>query len=380
MDNIDLYELIERYLLNKASPEETAEIERRIKSDPSFAKEVQLNRDMQQLVTDHSLLSIKQDLNKIRTTRISKIKSRNTFYRNLFISSSGVIIITISSILLFNKKDIAVRPVPETLEVSGTLDDTSLYLSERENLKKTEQLKEQKTTAIITDVNSAGDTINAKKTTSGYYVSDSAINRKIEPVEKVKTGEDKSLAEPRKPHTASTDIIPQEKQVLPCNLSADYLKEPSCNNKATGLIKLIENSVTGGTAPYQFALNGIFSDSLVYRNLLPGLYNIAIRDAKNCIKEWKYVEIEKINCFGEFKFAPLYGEVWKIPVETGYPGVLTITNKNGIIVYQLKFDGLSEATWNGMSINNQMLPMGAYPFIINYQNGNVFRGTITIVK
>lgn len=380
MDNIDLYELIERYLLNKTSSEETAEIERRIKSDPSFAREVQLNRDMQLLVTDHSLLNIRQDLNKIRTKRISKIKSRNKFYRNLLIGSSGVIIITISSLLLFNKKDIAVRPVPETSKVSGTLDDTSLYLSEREELKKAEQVKEYKTTGIMPDVSTDGDIMNDKKPSSSYSVTDSAIEIPTEPVEKEKPDEDKSPVEVKEPYTAGTDISPQDKQATPCNLTADYLKEPSCNNKATGIIKFIEGSVSGGTAPYQFAINGIFSDSLVYRNLLPGLYNIAIKDAFNCMKEWKNVEIEKINCFGEFKFAPLYGEIWEIPVEKDYPGVLTITNKSGIVVYQLKFDGLSELTWNGMSINNQMLPMGAYPFIIKYQNGNVFRGTITIVK
>ena len=381
MNNIDLYELIERYLLNITSPEETAEIERRIKSDPSFAREVQLNRDMQQLVTDHSLLNIKQDLRNIRTTKISKIKSRNKFYRNLIIGSSSVIIITISSLLLLNKKDIAVRPVPETPEVSGTLDDTSLYLSEREGLKKAEQAKKYKTSGIKTDIIDAGDTIYAKKTHSGYSLTDSTIDREIELVEKVKTNEDISPAELHEPQTADTYILPQEKQPAPpCNLSAEYLTEPSCNNKATGLIRFIESSISGGTAPYKYALNGIFSDSLVYRNLLPGLYNIAIKDAFNCLKEWKKVKIDRINCFGEFKFAPLYGEIWEIPVEKGYPGVLTITNKSGIIVYQLKFDGLSELTWNGMSINNQMLPMGAYPFIIKYQNGNIFRGTVTIVK
>jgi hypothetical protein len=382
MNNIDLYELIERYLLHKTSPEETAEIERRIKSDPSFASEVQLNRDMQQLITDHSLLNIKQDLKRIRTEKISKIKSKNKFYRNLLIVSSGVIIITISSLLLLNKKDIAVRSVPETPEVSGTSDDTSLYLSEREGLKKTEPLKETKTTEISSGINNAEDTANiTTEKFSNYPITASAIYNKEEPGEKAKKDEDKSLTGYQKPHTADTYIIPQEKQEsFPCNITAEYLTEPSCNNKATGLIKFIESSISGGTAPYKFAINGIFSDSLVYRNLPPGSYNLAIKDAFNCIKEWKMVEIEEIICFSEFKFAPLYGEIWEIPIEKSQSGVLTITNKSGTVVYQLKFDGLSEVSWNGMSIDNHMLPMGAYPFIIKYQNGDVFRGTVTIIK
>jgi hypothetical protein len=379
MDNIDLYELIERYLLNKTSPEETAEIERRIESDPSFAREVQLNRDMQQLINDHSLLNIKHDLNNIRKRRISKIKSRNKFYRNLLIGSSGIIILTISSLLLLNKKYIAVRPVPETSEVSGTLDDTSMYLSESKDLNKSEQVKEHKPKGVLKDVTDSGETTDDEKVSGSYSLTDSTDKSQLKPVEIFKEDEDGSPVESQQPYTGSNDITPEEKQI-PCNIKAEFLTEPSCNNSPTGLIRFIESSVSGGTAPYQFALNGIFSDSLVYRNLLPGLYNIAIRDASNCIKEWKMVEIEKINCFGEFKFAPLYGEIWKIPAETGHPGILTITNKSGKIVYQLKFDGLSELTWNGMSLNNEMLPMGAYPFIIKYQNGNVFRGTVTIVK
>jgi hypothetical protein len=379
MDNIDLYELIERYLLNKTGPEETAEIERRIKSDPSFAREVQLNRDMQQLVTDNSILNIKQDLNNIRTRRISQIKSRNKFYRNLLIGSSGIIIITISSLLLLNKKDIAVRPVPETSEVSGTLDDTSLYLSESEDLEKSEQVKEHKTSIFLQDVNKAGVATDVEKLSGGYSLTDSTAEKIIKPDETLKTGQDKSQVTVQQPYDDGNNITPAEKQI-PCNIKAEFLTEPSCNNSATGIIRFIESSVSGGTAPYLFALNGIFSDSLIYRNLLPGFYNIAIKDATGCIMEWKMVRIEKINCFGEFKFAPLYGELWEIPAEKEYPGVLTITDKSGVIVYQLKFDGLSELTWNGMSTDNHMLPMGAYPFVIKYQNGNVFRGTVTIVK
>ncbi len=379
MDNIDLYELIERYLLNRTSPEETAEIERRIKSDPSFAREVQINRDIQQLVTDNSILNIKQALNNIRTGKISQIKSRNKFYRNLLIGSSIIIIITISSLLLLNKKDIAVRPVPETSKVSGTLDDTSLYSPESKDSEKPEQIKEHKPTGFLQDDRNAGDTTDVKKVSAGYSLTDSNIEKAAKPVEKSKTSQVKTPVAVQQSYTPGDDNTQEEKQI-PCNITAEFMTEPSCNNSATGLIKFIESSVSGGTTPYQFALNGIFSDSLVYRNLLPGVYDIAIKDATGCIREWKMVNIEKINCFGEFKFAPLYGEIWKIPVETGLPGVLTISNKSGIIVYHLEFDGLSELTWNGMSTDNHMLQMGAYPFIIKYQNGNVFRGTVTIVK
>ena len=382
MNNIDLYELVERYLLHRTNPEETAEIERRIEKDPSFASEVQLHRNMQQLITDNSLLNIKRELKQIRAKKISEIKSRKRLYRNILIGSSGIVILTISSLLLFNKKDIAVRPAPEASETSGAFKDTSVFLYGQTDTNMVELRKESEKTGITPTISNIKDTIYDKNKTAIYYpVKGSPEYTETESAEKMEIKGKDTFTDFQVIYPGDTKSIQQEKLVgLPCDLTAEYMTQPSCNNKATGLIQFTEGSVSGGVPPYQFAINGRFSDSMVYRNLPPGIYNIAVRDAFNCIKEWEIVKIEEINCFGEFKFAPLYGESWEIPIEAGKPGVLTITDKSGLIVYTIKFDGFSKLSWNGKSINNEMLPMGAYPFIISYYNGNVFLGSVTIVK
>ena len=77
MRRIETYELIERYLLGRTSADENAEIESRIKNDPSFANEVQQHRDMQQVIHDYSVVDVKEMLTRIRNRKKISIKRRN---------------------------------------------------------------------------------------------------------------------------------------------------------------------------------------------------------------------------------------------------------------------------------------------------------------
>ncbi len=52
-----------------------------------------------------------------------------------------------------------------------------------------------------------------------------------------------------------------------------------CFNTATGIVTI---TVTGGSRPYVYQLNGIIQDDSVFNNLLPGNYIVAVRDANGC--------------------------------------------------------------------------------------------------
>ena len=57
---------------------------------------------------------------------------------------------------------------------------------------------------------------------------------------------------------------------------------PNCDGFETGVISL--ESVSGGTAPYSYALgNNPFSQETVYPNLSPGNYDFSIMDANGCL-------------------------------------------------------------------------------------------------
>ncbi|HJX70905.1 MAG TPA: gliding motility-associated C-terminal domain-containing protein, partial [Bacteroidales bacterium] len=179
----------------------------------------------------------------------------------------------------------------------------------------------------------------------------------------LKSGEDK----------ASSDL---QSPSPPCEIKAEYNKEPSCNNKATGVIRIVESTLAGGTPPYQVILNGEHGDSLVFRGLKPGFYKLEIKDASDCLVSLGTIIVDIKECRYEGNFYPLL-EVWEMPLDSR-PGTIEIVNKNGVTVYRLRFDGTGREYWNGNDMNNEALPMGIYFFTIRYDSGDVFQGSVTI--
>lgn len=373
MKRIERYELIERYLLGKANPDEIAQIETGIKADPDFASQVDMHRNMKQLLIDHSLLEVKETLQQIRNQDKLNIRQRNRFYRGLIITSFCAFILTIS-LLLLNKKDIAVRPASEAPEASEAFSETTFIEPVHnlipEKVQKQEDIQMEKTITpqpgefIHTTPKAKEEDVFGKDGKTDTLAPEYFPKTDAEIPEKVD-------AETKYLHPADAE---------PCNLTADYLTEPSCNNTATGMIVIVESSVSGGIPPYKVILNGEYSDLLVHRKLNPGLYNLKIEDAAGCVKLIGALSIDVINCFEkDYRFSPRL-EVWEIPLEHGKQGIVKIYNKVGQIVYILRTDGLGVETWNGSDINNTAMPLGLYPFTIMYDDGNTFEGTVTIVR
>lgn len=61
---IESYELIERYLNNQLSVKEISDIKARIESDPGFASEVEKQRNIHNFINDSSLINIGDELKK----------------------------------------------------------------------------------------------------------------------------------------------------------------------------------------------------------------------------------------------------------------------------------------------------------------------------
>ena len=376
MKKIEKYELIERYLLGNTSPSEKAEVEFRIKNDTEFANEVELHRNIQNLVYDSSLLEVKDTLQKIRRKKQLKLKRRTRFYRGLLVVGFCASILTIS-LLLIKNKDIAVRPASEAPEASEAFSDTiepAILQKEIPQEKKEPQIISKETTVKSEPIG------NIIPSTDKHKI----IRKKVNPEGiRLKPKDEPELIEPpiiTIPLPADDNLgISADTIAKPCNLNAQYLTFASCNSRPTGMIQIRLNSISGGTSPFKSALDGVYTDSMIYRNLKPGLYQLEIMDAAGCVKKFGFVQIDEKQCFvKDTIFSPDY-EVWDIPIEPKHPGVLTIYNRSGQIVYQLNFDGSSVETWNGMNQKGEILPYGLYPFTIKYDDGRVFNGTVTIV-
>jgi|GEM_PF-3133155 len=405
MRRIETYELIERYLLGRTSPDENAEIESSIKSDPSFANEVEQHRGMQQVINDHAVLDVKEMLTRIRSQKQISIRRRNRFYRSMLIVGSCAIILSLSLLYIFNNNDSAVRPASEAPEASEALADTLTQAG------KPETITEDNGPPEDSDQKSEA----GKSFTEDHFTDTRTESEKEEPVEDIpKEQEAELIASPDQParlaglqsgddslaasdlqsnaspdlqsgddslavsdlqSNASPDL--QSGVIPPCEIKAEYITEPSCNNKATGVIRIIESTLKTGTPPYQAILNGRYGDSLVFRGLKPGFYRLEIKDASGCLVNLGAIIVDTKDCRYEGNFYPLL-EVWEIPLDN-QPGTIEIYNKNGLPVYRLRFDGAGPEYWNGNDMNNEALPMGIYFFTISYDSGDDgFQGTVTI--
>jgi hypothetical protein len=397
MRRIETYELIERYLLGRSKPGEEAEIEARIKSDPSFAGEVEQHRNMQQVIHDHSVLDVKEIFTRIRNQKQISIRRRNKFYRSMLIVGSCAIIVSLSLLYLFNNNDGAVRrasEAPEVPEASEAFTDTLAPATETG------------VTAAETEAPEESIQKNNEVQTPGTISSPDLPHNAVpdlphNAVPDLQSGTD-SLASSDLPHNAVPDLphnavpdlpqnaVPdlqsgtdslassdlQSEASFPCAIKASYITYPSCNNKATGVIRIIESSIITGTPPYQAILNGEYGDSLVFRRLKPGFYRLEIKDASGCLADLGTIIVDTKECrYQENFYAPLV--LWEIPLDL-QPGTIEIYNKNGMIVYRLRFDGTGPEYWNGNDLNNEALPLGLYLFTIRYDSGEIFHGSVTI--
>jgi gliding motility-associated-like protein len=118
-----------------------------------------------------------------------------------------------------------------------------------------------------------------------------------------------------------------------------YYSSPICG--PTGYITV--GTPYGGTAPYQWSLDGInFQNHHTFNNLGPGIYNVTVKDATGATKVLAF-QLES-SCPLSFTYVAVEGTCKQ------NNGSLTITASNGTPPYAYSVDG------------------------INFQTGNVFTG------
>lgn len=362
INEIEKYELIEKYLLNTASEEEKKLIEDLLINDPEFKKEVEIHRELQNVIIDYKLIELKTKLQKIHNKSI-----RNINGKNLTFIITGIILISTILYFTFRRNDKLPSPDPEASNASGSLMVVDTITSD--SIKNKSQISSNKKINF-------GNEINKNKIIS---VNNDSLITEMQNANPRNLSEEKNI----KQEDETYDTINQtketvEKQVTKiCKLLVSYRTEPSCNTHPSGKIEIIEESIKGGTPPYSLFLNNK-KYPLKIDNLSPGTYKIKLIDNNNCIFTDE-IKIEVENCFKEFVFSPSHNEQWEIPVKEGKRGIIKIYDKNGKLVFQKNILSNYE-TWDGNDINNIPLPSGLYPFIIYYNDGEIYKGSVTIIR
>ncbi len=164
------------------------------------------------------------------------------------------------------------------------------------------------------------------------------------------------------------DTVVSFAQPLPLGVGVVVNAVTCTGNLADGKITV---QATGGTAPYQYALNaGAFGSANIFNGLAPGSYTVHIKDLHNCLKDTTLLllppvaikidsaQVTGITCFGQGN------------------GSVKLFASAGLPPYQYNVNG-GTFTTNSLFTN---LAAGSYTFSVKGSNGCAKDTTITLAQ
>jgi hypothetical protein len=378
---IEINERIEAYLNGELPIGEAEEFRAMLAGDPALDREVELHRNLRDIITDGAYLRVKNELHGIHAR---KLRTINRIKRSAGFGLGGLILGIIAFLLLWDNQGTRTGMKNRDSVLIPYRDSVTITVPSR---YKPEMIPGPTPVTIRDSSSRIGQLTEPEK---GRQNPDTAHlagreKRQIEPEprEKDAAGPEKTVSEIRSdlPSQEAASEGPGKTDCRKVVIAGNFNESESCNNKPTGLIVINRNSVTGGVAPYSFSLSqDNFRDTMQFGGLYPGNYTLYARDANNCVNRLGIAVIRSVDCTYQAVFAPDKGETWTVPVDPDRQGTLKIFSKAGMLVYSAKVTGDQVTTWAGTTISGQSLPMGLYPFEITYGDGTGFSGTVTIVR
>jgi len=172
---------------------------------------------------------------------------------------------------------------------------------------------------------------------------------------------------------------------VPCSTTVDIAVLPSGPANAITVDTIdwtthdnsIFITVGGGIGEYEYSLdNATYQDSPEFTNLDTGLYTVYVRDKAGCGTVTKQVALLNYPKF----FTPNgdgHHETWRIEFSGFEPNMLVfIYDRYGMLITSF---GSKDAGWDG-TFNGHQLPSTDYWFVVNRQDGKVYKGHFSLIR
>lgn len=154
---------------------------------------------------------------------------------------------------------------------------------------------------------------------------------------------------------------------------AEITENYTCLTNA-GTINIVPGSINGGTAPYQFSIDGVnFVSSIEFAGLTSGNYTIYIQDASGCVFTTNTIALVAPNQITDLTFSTT---ALTCPTQVSSVTVMTVGG-TAAFTYQI----IAPA---GQTVNNGTNPVfanltaGTYTFEVTDSNGCSYQETYTI--
>lgn len=367
----DIYNTIDAFLKGDLHGSELREFEAALLQNNDLALEVKKARALHNLVLQNRLLDIKQ-LAMQEEARLNNQKLNNK--RGLW---GGMLLlltlVTIALLVFINKET-----TPAKLAINNPIVEPEVSNGDSLPIQNTGQLAITDTTEKHYRPGKIEQTTNTPKST----IDKSKINLMLsDTVPQKTTLENENIQPtfvPKEPKEKTTELVAGSKieNINPCKsvqLNVQISTTATCLGSSEG--KIETTNFVGGSAPYKQTLFRNGKEVHNYSELEAGNYELVVSDSKNCLQTFSAHIAEKSCPINDY-FNPNYGEVWNIPV-TDKSGKLTIYSKAGTPIYQMNLKNNIQNSWNGKD-KYERLEAGYYIFVIEYEDGMVLKGSVTI--
>jgi hypothetical protein len=364
MDSENISQLINKYSLGLTSPDEETMLLDYLKNNPSAISEEGYDVLVDKLVYEHSLLQRKalfQEMMKNPPSSFLKTYFLPILISGVLLISGGVFIGIHNSKLIApatknatnpENKNLNSQPIPSR---DSVINKQILSNNKSVLVPKSEIISavSKSDTIIGNSQNKQIATVSAQKPISTLYTR--------EPVTVSKN------AAPASTNSATNKEI--AKQSAPLNVCPDYTKAVKVTatksqiNQNNGAIQIISKN-----AMLEYSVdNEIFTVEKSFGNLLPGKYNLYIRDNANCLNTISGILIEETACYSAYKNDLAKGDTWQIPISVANVKSIVIYNTSGQIVYKQSQPFPSNFEWKGTNIQGMELSEGLYKVVVTYQ-------------
>lgn len=378
MDEKKKYELIDQYLLGKLNETESANVEKLLQEDASFAQVFEAHQAMQEIFIQDGLQDIRTKLNNIHHEKKTNNK-HNSQSKKWIVTGLVIMLLIPLYFLLLNKNGNKTEQVAHESDksITDSIDQKSPGL---ENMDSGINTRETKKGAIpvrdkeVDDIRkkSPEKTEIIEKISGQNNQPDKQLNKTIKNDKNIKGN-------------IPGNMIPDTMHSLakePCHsisIHAHVKIHASCKDVPNGSITIETNDIAGGTAPYHIYYEGKkYNEPINLTHQKHGRYSFIFEDAMGCQSD-TIISIEPRKCNRDFKFSPEW-EDWKMPVFHDKKGSISIFTKFGGRVYQAPLNKNHSFTWQAQNQDGEALPMGTYTFIVEYIDDVTVYGTITIIR
>jgi hypothetical protein len=355
----ETFDLIERYLQGGLSEEEHSLVDDKIMNDPSFAAEVRLSEQVNNVVAGANLDRLREKM----TNDLAKLDRGN---KTKWWTGGALALLITSGVAYVNLKG------------DNTSEITNLKNNNKEQTYK-ESVSTQQEVPVVSSQSkkySPSSPDDQKEVQADTFKNTAISDLPIKQEAQQNTPVNENISKDPVQNKEDSKV-----HSMNCKISFHAIAHATCKGELKGKVDVDMESIAGGTSPYVFSMNHTESSSGIFSDLGEGKHTITIRDKSGCSAS-KEVMVTGKNCSEKKSFSinPDYGESWKIQFAEGESGHFSIYNKSGIVIFKGSFGSGESNEWNGMKTSGETAETGLYACILEYSTGKKETIQITVIR